>query len=228
MPPRKLILNCMLTDSVWECGELENVWRSDTLMWLFCFGGLGCRLGTCTWRASRGSRRVSWAEVSGRLQTPKSPPGSLVHQWCRKQRFRAWMNRAVASALASRKSLELSRWFLRAPGLEQLCARLLYPPLLVSWPRSDTWQRNEIELRMREGKSASTLSNFKGVLSGGDQAQTPKKIHCICLERIKSLLIHLRLLVGSGEMGSWEGVGSGRNIQNAANCPKNTALKNKN
>ena len=106
----------MLTDSAWECGEPEHVWPSDTLTWLFCFGGLGCRLGTCSWRTPRGSRHVSWTEVSGRLQTPRSPPDSLVHQWCRKQRFRAWMNRAVDSALAS-MSLELSRWLLRARGL---------------------------------------------------------------------------------------------------------------
>lgn len=77
-------------------------------------------------------------------------------------------------------------------------------------------------------ESASTPSNFKGVFSGGDQTQTHKKIHCICLQKIKSLLIHLRLLAGRWGRGGWEGVGSGKNIQNAANCPKNTALKNKN
>ena len=31
-----------------------------------------------------------------------------------------------------------------------------------------------------------------------------------------------------GGGGGGDGVGSGKNIQNAANCPKNTALKNKN
>lgn len=91
----------------------------------------------------------------------------------------------------------------KSPELEQLCARLLYPPLLVSWPRSDTSQGNEIELRMREGQSASTLSNFKGVLSVGDQTQTHKNIHCICLQKIKSLLIHLRLLAGRRGRGGW-------------------------